>query len=455
MATRIIVLAAGKGTRMKSAMPKVLHTLAGKSLLLHALDTVASLTPAGITVVIGHEAEQVRRSVTDRSDLALHWAVQEQQLGTGHAVLQGLDGIADDDDVLITYGDVPLTRASTYQALLNVCSDQSIGLLTLLMDDPTGYGRIIRDGGAIVGVVEQKDATDDQLTISEVNAGVVAIKGGSLRSLLARVDNNNAQGEYYLTDIHKLAVKEGLRITAVHPEDVWETDGVNSRSQLARLERIHQQNLAEQLMANGVSLADPARIDIRGSLQTGTDVSIDVNCVFEGNCSVGSNVSIGQNCLISGSHIADNSVILANCVLENAAVGENVTVGPFARLRPGTELGSNVRIGNFVETKNAQIGHASKVNHLSYVGDSVVGTNVNVGAGTITCNYDGANKHRTTIEDDVFIGSNSALVAPLTIGAGATVGAGSTIGRNVPANRLSIARGKQIDLEHWTRPVKK
>ncbi|MFK7995137.1 MAG: bifunctional UDP-N-acetylglucosamine diphosphorylase/glucosamine-1-phosphate N-acetyltransferase GlmU [Granulosicoccus sp.] len=455
MATRLIVLAAGKGTRMKSAIPKVLHPLAGKPLLAHVLDTVAGLNPAGITVVIGHGAEQVKQSLSDRTDLALNWAIQEQQLGTGHAVQQGLEGIADDDDVLITYGDVPLTRGSTYQALLDACNEQSIGLLTLMMDDPTGYGRIIRDGGAIVGVVEQKDATVDQLTISEVNAGVVAIKGVSLRSLLSRLDNNNAQGEYYLTDIHKLAVKDGLSITAVHPTDAWETDGVNSRSQLARLERIHQHYLAEQLMDSGVTLADPARIDIRGVLKTGTDVSIDVNCIFEGDCTIGNNVSIGPNCLISGSRIADNSVVLANCVLDDAVVGEKTTVGPFARLRPGTNLGKSVRIGNFVETKNANIGNSSKVNHLSYVGDSVVGTNVNIGAGTITCNYDGANKHQTTIEDDVFVGSNSALVAPVTISAGATVGAGSTIGRDVPKDSLSLTRAKQIDLEHWTRPVKK
>lgn len=455
MAIRLIVLAAGKGTRMKSAMPKVLHPLAGKPLLAHVLDTVAALDPAGITVVIGHGAEQVKQSISASSDLTLHWAVQEEQLGTGHAVQQGLAAIADDDTVLITYGDVPLTRGTTYQALLDVCNERNIGLLTLMMEDPSGYGRIIRQGGAIVGVVEQKDASHDQLTISEVNAGVVAIKGGSLKSLLSRLDNNNAQGEYYLTDIHSLAVKDGLNIVAVHPDDAWETDGVNSRSQLARLERLHQHHLAQQLMDDGVTLADPARIDVRGTLHTGTDVSIDINCVFEGMCSIGSNVTIGPNCLISGSTIADNSVVLANCVLENAVVGENTTVGPFARLRPGTELGASVRIGNFVETKNAKIGNASKVNHLSYVGDTVVGTNVNVGAGTITCNYDGANKHQTVIEDNVFIGSNSALVAPVKINAGATVGAGSTITRNVPPDALSITRSKQTDIEHWTRPTKK
>lgn len=451
MAIRLIVLAAGKGTRMKSAMPKVLHSLAGKPLLAHVLDTGAKLSPASITVVIGHEAEQVKQTITH----PVIWALQSEQLGTGHAVRQGLEGIEDDDTVLITYGDVPLTRESTYQALIDVCSPTTIGLLTLMMDDPTGYGRIVREGGAVVGVVEQKDASKDQLGIREVNAGVIAIRGASLRDLLSRITNENAQGEYYLTDIHELAVKDGLGITAVHPEDAWEVDGVNSRSQLARLERLHQSVLAEELMAGGVTLADPARIDIRGNLSTGTDVSIDVNCIFEGDCVLGNNVRVGPNCLISGSRIADGTTILANCVLEDAQVGAMSTVGPFARLRPGTRTDRAIRIGNFVETKNTQIGEGSKVNHLSYVGDSIVGRAVNVGAGTITCNYDGANKHQTVIEDGAFIGSNSSLVAPVTVSEGATVGAGSTITRNVPADRLSFTRAKQTDIDNWSRPVKK
>lgn len=451
MAIRLIVLAAGKGTRMKSAMPKVLHGLAGKPLLAHVLDTAQSLNPASITVVVGHGAEQVKQTIQH----SVHWALQQEQLGTGHAVKEGMEVIEDDDTVLITYGDVPLTRASTYQALLDVCNDNTIGLLTLMMDDPTGYGRILREAGAVVGVVEQKDATPDQLGIPEVNAGVVAIKGASLRSLLDRISNKNAQGEYYLTDIHELAVKDGLSVTAVHPQDAWEVDGVNSRSQLARLERLHQTHLAQALMATGVTLADPARIDIRGTLTTGTDVIIDANCIFEGDCVLGSDVRIGPNCLISGSHIADGTTVLANCVLENAVVGSDSTVGPFARLRPGTVTDDGIRIGNFVETKNARIGSGSKVNHLSYVGDAVVGQRVNVGAGTITCNYDGANKHQTTIEDDAFIGSNTALVAPVIVSAGATVGAGSTITRNVPADRLSFTRAKQTEIENWARPVKK
>ena len=428
MPTRIVVLAAGKGTRMKSRLPKVLHPLAGKPLLAHVLDTATSLKPASINVVIGHEAETVRNTI--KHDVV--WAMQTEQLGTGHAVQQGLEGIDDEDTVLITYGDVPLTRASTYQSLLDVCNEKTIGLLTLIMDDPTGYGRILRDAGAITGVVEQKDASPEQLRVCEVNAGVVSIKGGLLRDLLSRIDSNNAQGEYYLTDIHELAVKDGLSIVAVHPDDAWEVDGINSRAQLASVERLHQAQLANELMDAGVTLADPSRIDIRGSLRTGTDVSIDVNCVFEGQCELGSNVSIGPNCLISGSKIADGTTIRANSVLEDSEVGQNANIGPFARLRPGTRCADESKVGNFVETKNATVGRGSKINHLSYVGDATLGENVNVGAGTITCNYDGAYKHHTSIEDDAFIGSNSALVAPVTVHSGATVGAGSTITRDVP-----------------------
>jgi len=436
---------------MKSRMPKVLHPLAGKPLLAHVLDTAATLKPLSVNVVIGHEADMVKKTI--KHDVV--WAMQTEQLGTGHAVQQGLEGIGDDDTVLITYGDVPLTRASTYQSLLDVCDEKTIGLLTLIMDDPTGYGRIMRANGEVTGVVEQKDASPEQLDIAEVNAGVVSVRGGILRDLLSRIDSNNAQGEYYLTDIHELAVKDGLSIVAVHPDDAWEVDGINSRTQLASLERLHQAHLAEELMIEGVTLADPARIDIRGSLTTGTDVSIDVNCVFKGQCELGSNVSIGPNCLISGSKIADGTTIHANSIIEDSEVGQNVNVGPFARLRPGTRCGDQSKIGNFVETKKASIGNGSKINHLSYVGDATLGKNVNVGAGTITCNYDGANKHHTSIEDDVFIGSNSALVAPVTVQSGATVGAGSTITRDVPKDKLSLTRAKQMDIRGWSRPVKK
>lgn len=451
MPTRIVVLAAGKGTRMKSRMPKVLHPLAGKPLLAHVLDTAATLKPLSVNVVVGHEADMVKKTIKHN----VVWAMQTEQLGTGHAVQQGLEGIDDDDTVLITYGDVPLTRASTYQSLLDVCDEKTIGLLTLIMDDPTGYGRIMRANGEITGVVEQKDASPEQLDIAEVNAGVVSVRGGILRDLLSRIDSNNAQGEYYLTDIHELAVKDGLSIVAVHPDDAWEVDGINSRTQLASLERLHQAHLAEELMIAGVTLADPARIDIRGSLTTGTDVSIDVNCVFEGQCELGSNVTIGPNCLISGSKIADGSTIHANSIVEDSEVGLDANIGPFARLRPGTQCGDQTKIGNFVETKKATIGNGSKINHLSYVGDATLGKNVNVGAGTITCNYDGANKHHTSIEDDVFIGSNSALVAPVTVQSGATVGAGSTITRNAPKDKLSLTRAKQMEIRGWSRPVKK
>jgi len=420
MATRVIVLAAGKGTRMKSSMPKVLHRLAGKPLLGHVLDTVGTLSPASITVVIGHGSDQVQETITQ----TVNWAMQTEQLGTGHAVQQALAGIEDDDTVLITYGDVPLTRSETFAGLLDVTSDKQIGLLSLIVDDPQGYGRIKRVNGAVTGVVEQKDATEDELAINEINAGVLSVNGGSLKRFLSEIDNNNAQGE------------------TVHPQDAWEAEGINSREQLAELERVYQHTQAAALMAAGVTVRDPARLDVRGNLQTGTDNEIDVNCVFIGDCSLGNNVSIGPNCVIIDSHIGDGTVIHANCVLESTELAADCNVGPFARLRPGSKLAERAKIGNFVETKNVNIGAGSKVNHLSYVGDSDLGVDVNVGAGTITCNYDGANKHRTVMEDNVFIGSNSALVAPVTVREGATVGAGSTITKEVPAQSLSAGNGR-------------
>ena len=454
MPVRLIVLAAGKGTRMKSALPKVLHPLAGKPLLAHVLDTAASLDPAGVTVVVGHGAEAVRARI-EALGHAVDWATQAEQLGTAHAVAQGLDGIDDDDTVLVTYGDVPLTRAETYRALLDACDATSVGLLTLIMEDPSGYGRVLREGGAVVGVVEQKDASDEELGIHEVNAGVVSIRGGTLRELVARVGNDNAQGEYYLTDIFALAVRAGLAIRAVHPAHAWEVDGVNSRAQLARLERLHQANLAEALMDGGVTLADPARLDVRGTLECGTDVEIDVNCVFTGRCRLGANVRIGPNCTLTDCTLGDGVTVHAHSVLEGAEVGERASVGPFARLRPGTRLAAQTRIGNFVETKNTKLGAGSKVNHLSYVGDSEVGTGTNIGAGTITANYDGANKHRTTIGNNVSIGSNTVLVAPVGVGEGATVGAGSTITRDVAPRALALNRAERRDLDDWSRPTKK
>jgi len=450
MAIRLIVLAAGKGTRMKSSMPKVLHRLAGKPMLAHVLDTVSALDPASITVVIGHGSDQVKATITH----SVNWAMQTEQLGTGHAVQQGLDGIEDNDTVLITYGDVPLTRLETFKGLLDVTNENQLGLLSLIVDDPNGYGRIKRVDGAVTGVVEQKDASEEELTINEINAGVLAVNGGSLKRYLSEIDNNNAQGEYYLTDIFELAVKAGQTIQTVQPQDEWEAEGINSREQLATLERVYQHNQAALLMAAGVTVRDPARLDVRGTLSTGTDNEIDINCVFIGDCSLGNNVSIGPNCVITDSHISDGSTVLANCVLEGAHLGEGCNVGPYARLRPGSKLAEGAKIGNFVETKNANIGVGSKVNHLSYVGDAEVGSKVNVGAGTITANYDGANKHKTVIDDGASIGSNAVLVAPVTVNKGATVGAGSTISRNVPAQTLTICRGKQTDIEGWTRPVK-
>lgn len=450
MAIRLIVLAAGKGTRMKSSMPKVLHRLAGRPLLGHVLDTVSTLNPSSITVVIGHGSDQVKQTI----EHSVNWAMQTEQLGTGHAVQQALDGIEDDDTVLITYGDVPLTRSETFKALLDVTSKDQLGLLTLIVDDPNGYGRIKRVNGAVTGIVEQKDASEEELAINEINAGVLAVNGGALKQYLSEINNNNAQGEYYLTDIFALAVKAGQTVQAVHPQDEWEVEGINSREQLATLERVYQREQAALLMASGVTVRDPARIDVRGSLATGTDNEIDVNCVFIGNCSLGNNVTIGPNCVITDSHIGDGSVIHANSVLESAELGTECIVGPFARLRPGTKLAQGAKIGNFVETKNANIGVGSKVNHLSYVGDADVGSKVNVGAGTITANYDGANKHRTVMEDGASIGSNSVLVAPVTVKAGATVGAGSTVSKDVDADTLTFTRAKRTDIEGWPRPVK-
>ncbi len=450
MAIRLIVLAAGKGTRMKSSMPKVLHRLAGRPLLGHVLDTVSTLNPASITVVIGHGSDQVKQTI----EHSVNWAMQTEQLGTGHAVQQALDGIEADDTVLITYGDVPLTRSETFQGLLDVTNKDQLGLLSLIVDDPDGYGRIKRVNGAVTGVVEQKDASEEELLINEINAGVLAVNGGALKQYLGEINNENAQGEYYLTDIFALAVKAGQTIQTVHPADAWEAEGINSREQLAELERVYQHTQAAKLMAAGVTVRDPARLDVRGNLTTGTDNEIDVNCVFIGECSLGNNVSIGPNCVIIDSHIGDGSVVLANCVLESSELGEQCNVGPFARLRPGSKLAQGAKIGNFVETKNASIGAGSKVNHLSYVGDSEVGSKVNVGAGTITANYDGANKHKTVIEDGASIGSNSVLVAPVTVKTGATVGASSTISRDVSAETLAISRGKQTEIKGWTRPAK-
>ncbi len=449
----VVILAAGQGSRMKSSLPKVLHRVAGKPMLHHVIDTARQLGAAGIHTVIGHGAEQVRTATT-QSDLS--WVLQEQQLGTGHAVAQALPQLPDDASVLVLYGDVPLTRRETLENLISQVSEQSLALLTVNLDNPDGYGRILRNqDGRVTAIVEQKDASAAQRQICEVNTGILAVSAGHLKDWLPRLSNSNAQGEYYLTDIIAMAVAHGLEVKVSQPANPFEVQGVNNRIQLAELERWYQAREAERLMTEGATLADPARVDVRGELTIGNDVLIDVNVVFEGRVTLGSNVSIGPGCVIRDATIADGADIKANSVIEGAIVGAHAQVGPFARLRPGTELAANTKVGNFVETKKALVGEGSKINHLSYVGDAELGRNVNVGAGTITCNYDGVNKFRTVIGDDVFVGSNNSLVAPVTIGKGATLGAGSTITRDVGEGELAVARGRQRNIDNWDRPVRK
>ena len=453
MSLEVIILAAGQGTRMRSALPKVLHPLAGKPLVHHVIDTANALGAKAIHTVIGHGAEKVK---TQLSKLPTQWAMQEQQLGTGHAVAQATPNVADDSIALVLYGDVPLVKADTLQKLLAAVNNEQMALLTVTMDDPTGYGRIVRDAQQrIVAIVEQKDASDEQKKIREVNTGILAAPAHLLKQWLPQLEANNAQGEYYLTDIISLAVKQGINVIAQQPQAQWEVQGINNRLQLAELERQHQRNIADELMTNGATLADPARIDVRGKLVTGRDVFIDINCVFEGEVVLGDNVRIGPNCVIRNARIADNVDIESHSLIDDAIIGAEAHVGPFARLRPGTELAAKAKIGNFVETKKTYIGVGSKVNHLTYVGDCTIGVNANIGAGTITCNYDGVNKFKTEIGDGAFIGSNSSLVAPVSIGKNATVGAGSTITSDVPDEQLAVARGKQRNLEGWKRPTKK
>jgi len=449
----VVILAAGQGTRMRSALPKVLHELAGKALVHHVINTAQLLKAKRIHTVIGHGAELVRERL---GELPTHWALQLEQLGTGHAVAQAMPAVDDDSIVLVLYGDVPLVRAETLEKLLEAVTDESIALLTVELANPTGYGRILRDqNNQIIAIVEQKDASKEQLAIREVNTGILAAPAKYLKQWLPQLSANNAQGEYYLTDIIALAVKNKLSVAAQQPLGEWEVQGVNNRLQLAELERQHQRNIADQLMTDGATLADPNRIDVRGHLTTGRDVFIDVNCVFEGDVILGDNVRIGPNCVIRNSRVDANAEIDANSMLDEAIVGEKAHVGPFARLRPGTELAAKSRVGNFVETKKTKLGEGSKVNHLTYLGDCTVGANANVGAGTITCNYDGVNKFKTHIGDGAFIGSNSSLVAPVTIGINATVGAGSVITADVPDANLALARGKQRNIEGWQRPTRK
>ncbi|MFB9868493.1 bifunctional UDP-N-acetylglucosamine diphosphorylase/glucosamine-1-phosphate N-acetyltransferase GlmU [Vreelandella sulfidaeris] len=447
----IVILAAGKGTRMRSHIPKVLHPLAGKPMVQHVLDTAAMLNPARTQVVIGHGADQLRNALADQ---AVTFAVQTEQKGTGHAVAQALEQLGN-GKVLILYGDVPLLKRESLSELLAQVDEQHMGLLTVTLDDPTGYGRIERnDAGEAVAIVEQKDASSAQLAITECNTGIMVMTSAQLKRWLPQLSADNAQGEYYLTDVIALAAAEGIKVCTAQPKHAVEVEGVNNRAQMARLERVYQRQLADKLMEQGVALADPDRLDVRGRLTCGHDVFIDVGCVFEGDVELGEGVRIGPYCVIKNSTIGAESVVDTHSVIDGCVAAGLNQIGPFARLRPGTRLAVKAKVGNFVETKNAEVGEGSKINHLSYVGDARLGRDVNVGAGTITCNYDGANKHHTEIGDDAFIGSNTALVAPVTVGKGATVAAGSTIAEDVTDDALVLTRGRQIEKQDWLRPTK-
>ena len=448
----VVILAAGKGTRMRSQTPKVLHTLAGKPMVRHVLETAQALNPSRTHVVIGHGADQLR-AVLEGTDV--HFALQAEQKGTGHAVAQAQSRLGS-GNVLVLYGDVPMIRRESLTALLSQVDEQHMGLLTVTLEDPSGYGRIVRNSaGEAVAIVEQKDASDEQLAITECNTGIMAMTSAQLKRWLPQLSAENAQGEYYLTDVIAMAANEGIKVCTAQPASAVEVEGVNNRSQMARLERAYQRQQAEALMAQGVALADPARIDIRGTLTCGHDVFIDVGCVFEGDVELGEGVQIGPYCVIKNSTIGAESVIDSHSVIDTTVAAGLNQIGPYARLRPGTRLAVKAKVGNFVETKNADVGEGSKINHLSYVGDARLGRDVNVGAGTITCNYDGVNKHLTTIDDNAFIGSNTALVAPVTVGKGATVGAGSTIAKDVTDNALAVTRSRQLEKSDWPRPEKK
>ena len=457
----VVVMAAGKGTRMKSRRPKVLQDLAGQPLVQHVLGTAAQLHARSAVVITGHGAEEVETVLSARKQgLVLRFVRQEPQLGTGHAVQQAVPVLADDGVVVVLSGDVPLTQADTLQALVSECGGDRLALLTLEMDDPTGYGRIVRSpSGSVHAIVEHKDANDAQRAIREIYSGIMAVPARLLKGWLARLDNRNAQNEYYLTDIVKFAVADGVQVVAHTIRDAVQVAGVNSPLQLAELERAYQRRHAEALMADGVRLKDPSRFDLRGELSCGQDVEVDVNCIFEGRVVLGDGVRIGANCVLANCTIAAGAVIHPFTHIDGeklgVTVGEGALIGPFARLRPGAQLGAEVHIGNFVEVKNSTMAKGAKANHLAYLGDATVGERVNYGAGSITANYDGANKHRTVIEADVHIGSNCVLVAPVTIGAGGTVGGGSTITKSTAPGALSVARGKQVSIANWQRPQKK
>ncbi len=454
MSLSIIILAAGKGNRMKSDKPKVIHELAGKPMLQHVIDTSRLLNPEQILVVVGHHSEQVRASAYGEN---LVFVEQTEQLGTGHAVIQCQDKLQPGNDILVLYGDVPLITLSTLQALIREGKpDNAVCLLSFIAQDPTGYGRIIRAAnGRVSAIVEEKDATDEIREIKESNSGIVYIRGSEYRELLDELDNDNAQREYYLTDVVKHAVAKNHPVSAVISQDEKEVLGVNNQHQLAEIEALYRAYKAAELMDNGVKLVDPARIDIRGDIHVGQDVAIDVNCVFEGDVFLGDGVNIGAHCVLKNCRIGAGTTVLPMSIIEDSDIGEDNNIGPFSRIRPETKTSSNARIGNFVEIKKSTIGQGSKVNHLTYVGDTEMGATVNIGAGTITCNYDGAYKHKTILEDDVFVGSNTQLVAPVRIGKGSTIGAGSTITRDVENDKLSFSRAKQVSISGWQRPRKK
>ena len=453
MKLSVVILAAGQGKRMNSDLPKVLQPLAGRPLLSHVIDCARGLDPDSMHVVHGHGGEQVRKALGDAS---LQWAFQPEQLGTGHALMQAMPSIADDETVLVLYGDVPLVRRETLTQLVAASGERSIAVLSVVLDDPAGYGRVLRDAaGNVVRIVEEKDATAKERGIREVNTGLMAAQARHLRRWLGALRNDNAQSEYYLTDVVVAAVKDGFRINGVVAGDVAEVLGINDKVQLAEVEAAHRRRKANELMLAGVTLADPARLDVRGTVSVGRDVYIDVNVVLVGDVKLGDRVRIGPNCYLRDCEIGADTELFPNCVMDRAVIGTGCQVGPFARLRPGTVLHRDVHIGNFVEVKKSEIGAGSKANHLTYLGDAVVGAKVNVGAGTITCNYDGANKWRTDIGDGAFIGSGTMLVAPVQVGSKATIGAGSVITKPAPADRLTLERGRQVTIEGWKAPVKK
>ena len=451
MSLSVVILAAGKGTRMRSSLPKVLHPIAEKPMVSHVIDSARQLSATNIYLVYGFGGEVLKAQVQG-SDLS--FVEQKEQLGTGHAVDQASPFLQDDEDVLVLYGDVPLTKVSTLQRLLAVKPDNGMALLTVHLANPTGYGRIVRDNEQVIGIVEQKDANAEQLKINEANTGILLANGGDLKRWLSNLSSDNSQGEYYLTDIIAAAHNEGKAITTAHPDTEIEVEGANNRVQLAALERAYQKRIALELMIAGASLRDPARIDVRGKLIVGSEVSIDVNCIFEGSVTLADNVLVGANCIIKNSTIAENVEIKPNTIIEDSVIEADCSVGPFARIRPDSVMKQNSHVGNFVEMKKTTLGEGSKAGHLSYLGNADIGSEVNIGAGTITCNYDGVNKSTTEIGNNAFIGSNSSLVAPVTVGEGATVGAGSVISKNVEQDELAISRAKQRNIKGWQRPSK-